>query len=92
VGRHAAFSDEPEPYAAWREDRVSSGDQACGVAALAMRCRPSVDFCGYWQRTRAAEINCQATIPPMPVRVLVSFARLSDASGVRCTRSRVRGR
>ena len=42
--------------AAWREDlrRVSNGDQVDGVAGLAMRCRPSVDFCGYWQRARAA--------------------------------------
>jgi hypothetical protein len=42
--------------AAWREDlrRVSNGDQVFGVARLAMRCRPSVDFCGYWQRAQAA--------------------------------------
>jgi hypothetical protein len=42
--------------AAWREDlrRVSNGDQVFGVAGLAMRCRPSVDFCGYWQRAQAA--------------------------------------
>ena len=42
--------------AAWREDlrRVSNGDQVHGVVGLAMRCRPSVDFCGYWQRARAA--------------------------------------
>jgi len=42
--------------AAWREDfrRVSNGDQVHGVVGLAMRCRPSVDFCGYWQRAHAA--------------------------------------
>jgi hypothetical protein len=42
--------------AAWREDlrHVSNGDQVHGVVGLAMRCRPSVDFCGYWQRARAA--------------------------------------
>jgi hypothetical protein len=42
--------------AAWREDlrRVSNGDQVGGVGGLAMRCRPSVDFCGYWQRAQAA--------------------------------------
>jgi hypothetical protein len=43
---------------AWREDRrrVSNGEQVHGVVGLAMRCRPSVDFCwcGYWQRARAA--------------------------------------
>jgi hypothetical protein len=38
--------------AAWREDlrRSSNGDQVSGVVSLAMRCAPSVDFCGYWQR------------------------------------------
>jgi transposase-like protein len=42
--------------AAWREDarHVSNGEQVHGVVRLAMRCRPSVDFCGYWQRARAA--------------------------------------
>jgi len=41
--------------AAWREDlrRVSNGKQVYGVVGLAMRCRPSVDFCGYWQRAQA---------------------------------------
>jgi len=42
--------------AAWREDlrRVSNGEQADGVVGLAMRSPPSVDFCGYWQRAKAA--------------------------------------
>ena len=42
--------------AAWREDlrRVSNGDQVYSVVGLAMRCKPSVDFCGYWQRAQAA--------------------------------------
>jgi hypothetical protein len=42
--------------AAWREDlrRVSNGEQANGIIRLAMGCRPSVDFCGYWQRAKAA--------------------------------------
>ena len=42
--------------AAWREDfrRFSNGEQVYSVVGLAMRCRPSVDFCGYWQRARAA--------------------------------------
>lgn len=42
--------------AAWREDlrRVSNGEQAHGIVGLAMRCKPSVDFCGYWQRAQAA--------------------------------------
>jgi hypothetical protein len=42
--------------AAWREDsrRVSNGDQVGRIAALAMASKPSVDFCGYWQRRKAA--------------------------------------
>jgi predicted RNA-binding Zn-ribbon protein involved in translation (DUF1610 family) len=38
--------------ASWREDnrRVSNGEQVRAVSGLAMRCKPSVDFCGYWQR------------------------------------------
>jgi transposase-like protein len=38
--------------AAWREDnrRASNGDQVNTVAMLAMNRKPSVDFCGYWQR------------------------------------------
>ena len=41
--------------AAWREDlrRSSNGEQVSGIATLAMQCTPSVDFCGYWQRTQA---------------------------------------
>lgn len=39
---------------AWREDhrRVPNGDQVNRVVGLAMRSKPSVDFCGYWQRSR----------------------------------------
>jgi ISXO2-like transposase domain len=42
--------------AAWREDlrRVSNGEQVYAIAGLAMQCRPSVDFCGYWQRAGTA--------------------------------------
>jgi hypothetical protein len=42
--------------AAWREDnrRVSNGEQVHRVAALAMSRKPSIDFCGYWQRHIAA--------------------------------------
>lgn len=41
---------------AWREDyrRVANGSQVRSVAGLAMWCRPSVDWCGYWQRARKA--------------------------------------
>lgn len=42
--------------AAFREDarRVNNGTQARKVVALALASRPSVDFCGYWQRAQAA--------------------------------------
>lgn len=41
---------------AWREDnrRVPNGDQVNRVVTLAMARKPSVDFCGYWQRHKAA--------------------------------------
>jgi ISXO2-like transposase domain len=40
--------------AAWREDhrREPNGSQVDRIVALAMRNKPSVDFCGYWQRGR----------------------------------------
>jgi ISXO2-like transposase domain len=39
--------------ASWREDhrRISNGDQIYMVSGLAMKRGPSVDFCGYWQRS-----------------------------------------
>ncbi len=38
--------------ASWREDhrRVDNGAQVSRGAGLALAARPSVDFCGYWQR------------------------------------------
>jgi hypothetical protein len=41
--------------AAWREDhrRDPNGSQVDRIVALAMRNKPSVDFCGYWQRSLA---------------------------------------
>lgn len=40
--------------ASWREDsrRVSNGDQARRIVGLAVAAKPSVDFCGYWQRAK----------------------------------------
>jgi transposase-like protein len=48
LGRYAQES-------AWREDnrRVDNGRQVRGVVQLALKARPSVDFCGYWQRAAA---------------------------------------
>jgi transposase-like protein len=42
--------------AAWREDhrKEPNGFQVDRLVGLAMRNKPSVDFCGYWQRSRAA--------------------------------------
>jgi hypothetical protein len=28
--------------------------QLQAISTLAMKCKPSVDFCGYWQRTKRA--------------------------------------
>ncbi len=41
---------------AWREDhrKDSNGSQVDRVVALVMKNKPSVDFCGYWQRSWAA--------------------------------------
>jgi hypothetical protein len=38
---------------AWREDhrRDPNGSQVDRVVALVMKNKPSVDFCGYWQRS-----------------------------------------
>jgi transposase-like protein len=48
LGRYAQES-------AWREDhrRVDNGTQVRGVVGLALAAKPSVDFCGYWQRAVA---------------------------------------
>jgi hypothetical protein len=37
---------------AWREDhrRFDNGAQVHGVCGLALGAKPSLDFCGYWQR------------------------------------------
>ena len=42
--------------ASWREDhrRVDNGAQVSRVVSLALAARPSVDFCGYWQRNQKA--------------------------------------
>jgi len=41
--------------ASWREDcrRLSTGEQVKAITTLAMRNKPSVDFCSYWQRAKA---------------------------------------
>lgn len=41
--------------AAWREDarRVDNGSQVRRVALLGLNRKPSVDFCGYWQRHKS---------------------------------------
>jgi hypothetical protein len=38
--------------ASWREDkrRPANGERVRAVTGCAMKCKPSLDFCGYWQR------------------------------------------
>jgi hypothetical protein len=51
--RRASFARFAQE-AAWREDhkREPNGAQVDWIVALAMANKPSVDFCGYWQRSR----------------------------------------
>ncbi len=51
-----AYLDRYARETAFREDhrRASNGEQFNAVVGLVTRNRPSVDFCGYWQRARAA--------------------------------------
>jgi transposase-like protein len=57
IGHHhhiaGAYLGRYAQEAAWREDRrrTSNGDQVRTVSRLAMSNPPSVDFCGYWQRS-----------------------------------------
>jgi transposase-like protein len=50
LGRYAAES-------AWRDDhrQMSNGDQFKAIAGLVTKNKPSVDFCGYWQRNFPSE-------------------------------------
>jgi hypothetical protein len=51
-----SYLDRYARETAFREDhrRASNGAQFNTVVGLVTRNRPSVDFCGYWQRARAA--------------------------------------
>jgi transposase-like protein len=42
--------------ASWRDDhrREANGEQFRSIVSLVAKNRPSVDFCGYWQRAKAA--------------------------------------
>jgi hypothetical protein len=42
--------------AAWRDDhrRTSNGEQFRSIVSLVTKNKPSVDFCGYWQRSKVA--------------------------------------
>jgi transposase-like protein len=77
--------------AAWREDlrRVSNGKQVYGVVGLAMRCRPSVDFCGYWHARRPPRSAANGPRPRFrPVRSSASLAQALTLTkpGVACPR------
>jgi len=55
IGHHTTSRGVSGPLRArgsLREDarRVDNGTQVSHVAGLAMACKPSVDFSGYWQR------------------------------------------
>ncbi len=59
VGHHhhiaGAYLARYAQESAWREGhrRDDNGLQVRGVVGLALKARPSVDFCGYWQRNAA---------------------------------------
>jgi transposase-like protein len=42
--------------ASWRENnrRMATGEQVKAVTTLAMHSKPSIDFCGYWQKHKAS--------------------------------------
>jgi hypothetical protein len=60
IGHHhhigGAYLVRYSQEAAWREDRRrwDNGRQVSALAGSAMACRPSVDWCGYWQRAQKA--------------------------------------
>ena len=60
VGHHhhiaGAYLARYAQESAWREGhrRDDNGAQVRGVVGLALAARPSVDFCGYWQRGQVA--------------------------------------
>ena len=60
IGHHhhlaGAYLARYAQEAAWRDDhrRLSNGEQVRAVVASVAKCKPSVDFCGYWQRARVA--------------------------------------
>ena len=60
IGHHhhlaGAYLARYAQESAWREDhrRMSNGDQFRSVVRLVTINKPSVDFCGYWQRAKAA--------------------------------------
>jgi transposase-like protein len=59
LGRYAQES-------AWREyhRRLDNGGQVKGVVKLALDAKPSVDFCGYWQKSaRASTSACPSPTP-----------------------------
>jgi transposase-like protein len=60
IGHHhhiaGAYLARYAQEAAWRDDhrRASNGEQFRTVVSLVVKNKPSVDFCGYWQRAKAA--------------------------------------
>jgi len=60
IGHHhhiaAIYLSRYAAESAWRDDhrRMSNGAQFRSIGALIAKNKPSVDFCGYWQRSKAA--------------------------------------
>jgi hypothetical protein len=52
----AACGHVQQLLAGWREDnrRTPNKEQVERVTGLALKRKPSVDFCGYWQRHKSA--------------------------------------
>jgi transposase-like protein len=62
IGHHhfaGAYLARYAQEGAWREDhrRECNGTQVRQIIALAMQARPSVDFCGYWQRGPSFQVR-----------------------------------
>lgn len=60
IGHHhhiaAVYLSRYASESTWRDDhrRMSNGEQFRSIVSLVTKNRPSVDFCGYWQRAKLA--------------------------------------
>src|SRR4051794_37051387 len=87
----AVHPGDPCNNVAWRETykRVANRAQVDRIVALAMKHRPSTDFCGYWQRGRAP----RASVTACRVDELPIIGHAHHVRAIRRVRSRFpRGR